>query len=68
MDKKIAKFAIIYFVVGVIFAFLYAWFYHWGFFSLFSPGFYAVVLTWPAQVPHFFFDFQTYGLNGKTLI
>lgn len=67
MEKKITTLAIIYFIIGLIFAFGYAFFYHWPGLSFFSPGFYAVVLTWPIQVPGFIVDFQYYGWAGKII-
>lgn len=67
MEKKIALTAIIYFLTGLVFAVTYAWFYHWGPLSYFSPGFYFVVATWPFQIIGFITDFQTYGLTGKIL-
>jgi hypothetical protein len=67
-EKKLSTVGIVYFIIGIVFAIAYALFYHWEFFSFFSPGFYAVVLTWPFQIPGFFIDFQTFGFAGKTLI
>jgi len=67
LEKAATTIAILYFVVGIIFAISYALFYHWPALSFFSPGFYAVVLTWPFQLPGFFFDFQYYGLAGKVI-
>jgi len=67
LDKKISSLAIIYFTIGILFSILYALFYHWPPLSFFSPGFYAVVFTWPIQVPGFIFDLQTYGFAGKIL-
>lgn len=67
MEKKVTTFAIIYFITGLVFAFTYALFYHWPGLSFFSPGFYAVVLTWPGQIPGFIVDFQYYGWTGKVL-
>jgi hypothetical protein len=68
MEKKLGTFFIVYFIIGIFFALMYSWFYHWGALSLFSPGFYVVVLTWPLQIPHFIIDFQQYGFAGKVLI
>jgi hypothetical protein len=65
MEKKIAAFAVIYFLIGLVFAIIFALFYHWPALSYFSPGFYVVVLTWPVQIPGFVSDFQYYGFNGK---
>lgn len=67
MEKRFATFAIIYFCFGIVFAIAFALFYHWEAFSFFSPGFYIVILTWPAQIPGFLKDFQFYGFSGKTL-
>ncbi|MDO8498467.1 MAG: hypothetical protein Q7S44_01655 [bacterium] len=68
MEKKLTTFAIIYFIIGLVFAISFALFYHWPGRSFFSPGFYVVVLTWPIQIPGYLSDFQIYGLAGKTLI
>ncbi len=65
MEKKIATFAAIYFVIGLIFAVFFAWFYHWPSLSYLSPGFYVVVLSWPIQIPSFIYDFQYFGFAGK---
>lgn len=65
--KHISTIAILYFMSGLLFATSYAFFYHWGFLSFLSPGFYVVVLTWPVQLPGFILDLQYYGLAGKTL-
>ena len=67
MERKITTFAIVYFILGLLFAIGFAFFYHWPTLSFFSPGFYAVVLTWPAQVPGFVVDYQYYGWAGKIL-
>ena len=67
MEKKLATFAIIYFTIGLLFSFGYALFYHWPALSFLSPGFYAVVFSWPIQVPGLIFDFQEYGFAGKVL-
>jgi hypothetical protein len=67
IDKKLSTIAIIYFVIGMVFAIFYALFYHWELFAFFSPGFYMVVLSWPFQIPGFLADYQIYGLAGKVL-
>lgn len=67
LDKKISTIAVIYITIGLFFAIAYALFYHWPPLAFFSPGFYAVVFTWPIQIPGFFYDFQTYGWAGKIL-
>lgn len=67
MSKKLSYIAIVYFLAGVVFAFIYALYYHWPILSFFSPGFYMVILTWPFQVLGFLADIQQYGLTGKPL-
>jgi len=68
VEKKIINFVVIYFLLGLIFATIFAFFYHWPPLSFLSPGFYAVTLTWPIQLPGFVWDFQYYGFAGKTLL
>lgn len=58
---------ILYFIIGLLFALFYAYFYHWGALSYFSPGFYMVLLTWPIQLPGLVGDFFQYGWAGKIL-
>lgn len=67
MSKKVSVILILYFLLGVVFAFAFALFYRWTPFSYFSPGFYAVILTWPLQANGLLQDFLTYGLAGKPL-
>lgn len=67
MEKKIATFAIIYFIIGILFAIFYALFYHWSALSFFSPNFYIVALSWPLQISGFLADFRYYGFAGKML-
>ena len=67
VTKHLNTVAILYLVIGLIFTLVYMSFYHWGFLSIFSPGFYAVVFTWPIQIPGFLIDFGQYGFAGKTL-
>lgn len=58
--------ASIYIVVGLVFATYYAFYYHWTMpFSLLSPGFFAVVLTWPIQAVGFVKDILYFGPAGK---
>ncbi len=66
-EKNLATVGIVYFIIGLFFAISYALFYHWSILSFFSPGFYAVILSWPIQIPGFISDFQVYGLAGKAL-
>lgn len=68
MEKKLSMLAVLYFVMGLIFAILFALFYHWGVLSFFSPGFYVVILTWPYQIIGFVPDFLTFGFAGKPII
>lgn len=65
LEKGLSIFFILYFSLGIIFAFLYAIYYHWTPLSYFSPGFYNVVFTWPIQIPGFIKDIMYYGLSGK---
>jgi len=66
-EKIVTNIAIIYFILGLIFAILYAIYYHWEVLSFLSPGFYAVVLSWPFQTPGFISDLTYYGLTGKPI-
>lgn len=66
-DRLFTSIAIIYFVIGLIFATLFALYYRWEILSFLSPGFYAVVLSWPYQAIGFLRDFLTYGLAGKPI-
>lgn len=65
MEKKLSTVAVLYFVIGLIFAFIFAIYYRWSAFSYFSPGFFSVVLTWPYQAIGFTKDILYYGLAGK---
>lgn len=58
---------IIYFILGLLFAIVYAIYYKWPYLSFLSPGFYAVAATWPLQTLGFISDLQTYGLAGKPI-
>lgn len=60
--------AILYFMFGFIFAITFALYYHWPFLSFLSPGFYAVIFTWPLQTGGFIQDLLIYGLSGKPLV
>lgn len=66
-EKLLTNLAILYFIVGLIFAIGYAAYYRWPALSFLSPGFYTVVITWPLQIPGFFQDFINYGLAGKPI-
>jgi hypothetical protein len=65
IEKKLYILITLYFIIGLVFAFAYAIFYHWPALSFLSPGFWSVIFTWPFQAPGFFLDFQTYGFSGK---
>jgi hypothetical protein len=66
MKKKlISNAAIIYFLIGLIFATGYAIYYRWTALAILSPGYFAVVLSWPIQIPGLIYDLQQYGLTGK---
>lgn len=67
MSKKISVFFIIYFLLGILFAISFAIYYHWEILGYFSPGFYAVVFTWPYQAIGFVKDLMYYGLAGKPI-
>ncbi|MBI2011585.1 hypothetical protein HYS91_02335 [Candidatus Daviesbacteria bacterium] len=67
IDKRIGTIAAVYFIIGLIFAILFALFYHWTLLSYFSPGFYMVILTWPIQLIGFVPDFLQYGFSGKPI-
>ena len=66
-EKLVANLAIWYFVIGLIFAISFAIYYKWTAFSYFSPGFFAVVFSWPFQVSGFLGDLFVYGLAGKPI-
>lgn len=66
-EKIIANLAISYFIFGIIFTILFAIYYKWSALSFFSPGFFAVVFSWPVQAPGFLGDLLTYGLSGKPI-
>lgn len=66
-DKLITNLAILYFIIGLLFATGFAAYYRWEILSFLSPGFYAVVITWPLQIPGFFQDFINFGLAGKPI-
>lgn len=67
MEKKLTTAFVVYITIGMLFAIIYALFYHWPSLSFFSPGFYVVILTWPFQLPGLIIDFQYYGFSGKVL-
>lgn len=67
LEKVVANLAIAYFVFGIIFATCFAIYYKWSALSFLSPGFFAVVFTWPFQLLGFVGDFLTYGMAGKPI-
>ena len=66
-EKIVTNIAIIYFMLGLIFATLFAIYYRWEVLSFLSPGFYAVVLSWPYQAIGLIRDLLYYGLTGKPI-
>lgn len=66
-EKVISNIAIVYFVLGLFVAIAFALYYRWPFLSFLSPGFFAVVFTWPIQLIGFIFDLSFYGLAGKPI-
>lgn len=66
-ERILSNIAIIYFMIGVVFAFFYAIYYKWPVYSFLSPGFYAVIFTWPYQAIGFINDLTLYGLAGKPI-
>lgn len=67
MEKKLSIIAIVYFVIGLLFAVYYAIYYHWSALGYLSPGFYMVVFTWPYQAIGFVKDILYYGPLGKPI-
>ncbi len=65
MDKKLSYIAAGYLMTGLLFALVFAWYYRWPVFGYFSPGFYAVIITWPYQAVGFTSDVLYYGWGGK---
>lgn len=66
-ERILSAIAIIYFMFGFIFALGFALYYKWPFLSFLSPGFYAVILSWPFQALGFTRDLLTYGFAGKAI-
>lgn len=66
-EKIITNLAIAYFLIGVVVAIFFALYYKWTALSFFSPGFFAVVFSWPLQIIGFISDFLNYGFAGKPL-
>jgi hypothetical protein len=67
LSKRITTFIIAYLMLGLVFAICYALYYHWTPLAYFSPGFYAVIVTWPLQAFGLLKDIQYYGWAGKPL-
>ncbi|EKD89790.1 MAG: hypothetical protein ACD_32C00147G0005 [uncultured bacterium] len=63
----VSSIAIVYFMLGFIFAIAFALYYRWPFLSFLSPGFYSVILSWPIQSIGFVRDLLLYGLAGKPI-
>lgn len=66
-EKIFSTVAIIYFLMGLAFAFAFAIYYKWSGLSFFSPGFFFVIFTWPYQAIGFINDLLLYGLAGKPI-
>lgn len=66
-EKFISTAAIVYFMLGFIFAIAFAAYYHWPALSFLSPGFYSVILTWPYQAIGLVRDFWAYGFAVKPI-
>lgn len=66
-ERILSTIAIIYFMIGFVFAIGFAIYYRWPFLSFLSPGFYSVILTWPFQAIGFINDLLYYGLSGKPI-
>lgn len=66
-EKLLSTIAIIYFMLGFVFAVTFALYYRWSTLSFLSPGFYSVIFTWPFQSLGFLKDLLTYGLAGKPI-
>lgn len=63
----LSSIGISYVMVGFVFAIIFAIYYRWPVYSFLSPGFYAVIFTWPFQMIGFLGDFLNYGLAGKPI-
>ncbi len=66
-EKIVTNLAIGYVLFGLVFAILFALYYKWSALSFFSPGFFAVLFSWPIQAPGFIGDLLYYGLAGKPI-
>lgn len=66
-EKIVSTIAIFYFIIGFVFAILFALYYRWPFLSFLSPSFYSVIFTWPLQAIGFVNDLLNFGLTGKPL-
>jgi hypothetical protein len=64
-SKILSRLGITYFLFGLIFATFYAIYYKWVALAFLSPGFYAVLITWPYQAIGLINDLLIYGLAGK---
>lgn len=67
-EAIISSIAIGYFMIGLIFALFFAYYYHWPALGYFSPGFYSVIVSWPYQALGLVTDILRYGLAGKPLL
>lgn len=65
IEKILTNIVILYFAVGLIFAILFALYYKWEWYGYFSPGFFAVLISWPFQAWGFVNDLIYFGLSGR---
>ena len=66
-EKILSSIAVGYFMVGFVFAIIFALYYRWPTLSFLSPGFYSVIVTWPFQAIGFINDLFIYGFAGKAV-
>ncbi len=72
-ERWISLIAILYFMFGIVFAFMFAWYYRWPAAGYLSPGFWSVTISWPLQAFNpftgagFIPDVLYYGWTGKPI-
>lgn len=72
-ERWISLVAILYFMFGIVFAFVFAWYYRWPPAGYLSPGFWSVTISWPIQALNPFNgvglipDIMYFGLAGKPI-
>ncbi|MBI2022433.1 hypothetical protein HYS97_01095 [Candidatus Daviesbacteria bacterium] len=67
LEKRLSTIGILYIMFGLVFAICFALYYRWPIYALFSPGFFAVMFTWPYQAIGFIGDLMYYGFLGKPI-